>query len=110
MKSLFSPLAPNSYLADFGLPSNFQIILPVSGSSPYTQPFPAGQVALPDQLPSVLVQANKAGGLGERDVDVVLVHPVGRGHVQQVADDERGAVGHVVREHVELVDQADGPD
>src|SRR6478609_716671 len=44
MKSLFSPLAPNSYLADFGLPSNFQIILPVSGSSPYTQPSPAGKI------------------------------------------------------------------
>ena len=58
----------------------------------------------------VPVQHNQARGLGRRDVVMVRVYAVGCAYIEQVADDEDGAVAGVLGPDVELGDHVVAPD
>ena len=69
-----------------------------------------GRTVGPEHFAVALVDAEKTGGFGIRQVDVPLVHAVARVDEEQVARGCHAAGAHVVLRHTQLLHHVEHPD
>src|SRR5690606_22376156 len=83
----------------------------IGGRRPLTvQDVGARRLVGPDQLASVLIQADEAGGIGGGQVDVAFVHAVGGADKEQIANRRDRATAHVVLGDAQLFHHVVDPD